>query len=91
MAFVIITAEDWKSAGVMDGKEWQSVEKKVKAICSSRTWLMGTGAGADNEKGVSRVNPNPTGLGKRGDVDVGWTGDEAMRDSASLLHGHGSE
>ena len=34
----------------MDEKEWQSVEKKVKTICSSRMWLMGSAAGADNEK-----------------------------------------
>lgn len=34
----------------MDRKELQSVQKKVKAICSSRMWLMGATVRADNEK-----------------------------------------
>ena len=32
----------------MDGEEWQSVEKKVRALCSSRAWLMGSAAVAED-------------------------------------------
>ena len=39
-----------ESGGFTDGKEWQSVEKKVKAIRSSRMCFMGAAARADNEK-----------------------------------------